>query len=430
MNTQTEEQRLVEIAHRVLPAGNIGNLDSDMIIAEGRGGRVRDINGNWYVDFLLGSGPMMIGHGNPEIAAAVAEQIGRGTTFFANNPWAIELAEEIVKAVPCADQVRFANSGTEVDFLAMRAARAYTGKTKILKFEGGYHGMSDYTLISLWSTSVGNTTRGQPDSAGIPQSVQDEILVAPYNDLTAAEQIIREHKDELAGVIVEPMQRLYMPLPGFLEGLRALTEELGIVLIFDEVVTGFRMAYGGAQEYFGVVPDLCTLGKIVGGGFPLAAIAGKAEIMAHFDKKKVGPKGYLPFVGTLNANPIASIAGLTSLRILQRPGTYEKLNATGNTIRAALDQHMRAAGVPAVTSGFPGMFDIYFTSLEQVRNFRESKNVNAAITAKFSSLLQARGILRAGKFYISLAHNEEDVEQTVNAIKEAAPVLAEQLEAA
>jgi len=297
------ERGLVEKAKRVLPGGTFGNVASNVVIREGHGGRVWDESGREYVDFLLGSGPMLVGHAHPQVTAAAQARIAQGTTFFANNRYGIELAEAIVEAVPCAEQVRFVSTGSEADLYAMRAARAFRKRDKILKFEGGYHGMSDYSLMSLAPKRPGNFPQPIPDSAGIPRSVREEILVAPFNDIEAAGAMVREHRDDLAGVILEPFQRIIPPLPGFLEGLRKITAEHGIPLIFDEVVTGFRFAYGGAQEYYGVIPDLCTLGKVIGGGFPLAAIAGRAEIMRHFDRDEVGEEGFLMQVGTLSGHP-------------------------------------------------------------------------------------------------------------------------------
>jgi glutamate-1-semialdehyde 2,1-aminomutase len=303
------EPDLVKKAKRVLPGGSFGNFPGDIVIREGRGGRVWDESGNEYVDFLLGSGPMLVGHAHPEVTAAAQARVAQGTTFFANNRYGIELAEAIVEAVPCAEQVRFVSTGSEADLYAMRAARAFTRRDKILKFEGGYHGMSDYSLMSLAPKRPGNFPQPIPDSAGIPKSLRDEILIAPFNDLEVAASLVREHREELAGIIVEPLQRIIPPAPGFLEGLRKITAENGVLLIFDEVVTGFRLAYGGAQEYYDVVPDLCTLGKVIGGGFPLAAIAGRADIMAHFDRGAVGDDGFLMQVGTLSGNPVAAAAG-------------------------------------------------------------------------------------------------------------------------
>ena len=260
----------------------------------------------------------------------VVQQVAaKGTTFFANNEHGIRLAAEIVDAVPCAEQVRFVSTGSEADLYAMRLARAFKGRDKILKFEGGYHGMSDYGLMSLAPKRAGNFPQPIPDSAGIPKSLRDEMLVAPFNDLETVASLVREHKDELAGIIVEPFQRLIPPKPGFLEGLRKITADNGLLLIFDEVVTGFRFAYGGAQAYYGVTPDICTLGKAIGGGFPLAAIAGRADIMAHFDKGAVGEDAFMMQIGTLSGNPIAAAAGLKTLEILKRPGAYEQIFKTG-----------------------------------------------------------------------------------------------------
>ena len=270
------ELGLIEKARRVLPGGTFGNFPGDIVIREGRGGRVWDESGKEYVDFLLGSGPMLVGHAHPEVTAAAQAVVAKGTTFFANNRYGIE------------------------------------------------------------------------DSAGIPRSLRDEILVAPFNDLEVTAGLVREHKDELAGIIVEPFQRIVPPLPGFLEELRRITAEYGVLLIFDEVVTGFRLAYGGAQEYYGVVPDLCTLGKVIGGGFPLAAIAGRADIMAHFDRNAVGDDGFLMQVGTLSGNPVAAAAGLATLEILRRPGAYESLFATGRELMGALTELLKRHGVAAL----------------------------------------------------------------------------------
>ncbi len=406
------EEELLLRAQRVLPGGSFGNFPADIVIREGQGGRVWDENGREYVDFLLGSGPMLLGHAHPEVSGAAEAQLKRGTTFFADNRAGIELAEEIVAAVPCAEKLRFVSSGSEADLYAMRAARAFRRRDKILKFEGGYHGMSDYSLMSLAPKSPGNFPRPIPDSAGIPKSLANEVLVAPFNDIDAASSIIREHKSELAGVIVEPLQRILQPEPGFLEGLRKVTAETGVPLIFDEVVTGFRLAYGGAQEYYGVVPDLCTLGKIIGGGFPLAAIAGNAEIMAHFDKDAVGEEGFLMQVGTLSGNPMAAVAGLKTLEILRRPGAYERLFATGRELMAQLSGILKKKGVTAQVCGEAPLFDAVF-SREPVRDYRGTLAGDQGLLRRFNRLLRERGILKGeSKYYVSLAHDEEDLRQT------------------
>ena len=414
----------VEKAKRVLPGGSFGNFPGEIVIREGRGGRVWDESGKEYVDFLLGSGPMLVGHAHPEVTVAAQARIAQGTTFFTNSRYGIELAEEIVAAVPCADQVRFVSTGSEADLYAMRAARAFTKRDKILKFEGGYHGMSDYSLMSLAPKRPGNFPQPVPDSVGIPRSLRDEILVAPFNDLDVVTGLVREHKSELACVIVEPMQRILPHAPGFLEGLRKVTAENGVLLIFDEVVTGFRLAFGGAQEYYGVVPDLCTLGKVIGGGFPLAAIAGRADIMAHFDRGAVGDDGFLMQVGTLSGNPVAAAAGLATLEILKRPGAYDRLFATGRELKGALTELLKRNGLTAQVTGEPPLFDAVFTG-EPVRDYRGTLRGDAEMLRRLNALLRERGILNGeSKYYVSLAHTPEDIRQTCEAWTSAVEVLA------
>jgi glutamate-1-semialdehyde 2,1-aminomutase len=305
----------------------------------------------------------------------------------------------------------------------MRAARAYRKRDKILKFEGGYHGMSDYSLMSLAPKQPGNFPRPVPDSAGIPRSLREEILVAPFNDLDSVQSIVREHRDDLAGIIVEPLQRIIPPRPGFLPGLRRITADNGIPLIFDEVVTGFRLAYGGAQEYYGVVPDLCTLGKVIGGGFPLAAIAGRAEIMAHFDRAAVGDDGFLVQIGTLSGNPVAAAAGLATLAILRRSGAYEALFATGRELMGRLDEALKQAGIAAQVTGEPPLFDVVFTN-EAVRDYRGTLRGDAELMRRFNALLRERGVLKGeSKYYVSLAHTAADVRHTAEAWQSALAAL-------
>jgi len=418
----TVETDVFEKAKRVLPGGTFGNFAAEVVIREGKGGRVWDENGKEYIDYLLGSGPMLVGHAHPEVTEAAQAQIAKGTTFFANNRLGIDLAEGIIEAVPCAEQVRFVSSGTEADLYAMRAARAFTRRDKILKFEGGYHGMSDYSLMSLAPKRSGNFPAPVPDSAGIPKSVRDDMIIAPFNDAEAVEGLVKEHKDDLAGVIVEPFQRIIPPAPGFLDKLRKITRDNGVPLIFDEVVTGFRLAYGGAQEYYGVVPDLCTLGKVIGGGFPLAAIAGREEIMAHFDKNKVGDENYLIQIGTLSGNPVAAAAGLATMAILKRPGAYERIHATGRELMGALNELLKRAGIAAQVTGEPPLFDVVFSD-QPIRDYRATLTGDAEMMRRFNALLRERGILKGeSKYYISLAHTAQDIKDTIaawgDAIKE------------
>jgi glutamate-1-semialdehyde 2,1-aminomutase len=414
-----EEHSLLEKAHRVLPGGTFGNTAADVIIVEGKGSRVWDQDGNEYVDYLISSGPMIVGHCHPEVTAAVRAQLERGTTFFANNPQGIELAAVIVDAVPCADKVRFASTGSEADAFAIRLARAYTGRSKILKFEGGYHGYSDYGLMSLAPKKPGNSSQPIPDSAGIPETVKEDMLVAPFNDADAVESLMKEHGNSIAAVLMEPLQRLIPPQPGFLEAMRELTLAHDILLVFDEVVTGFRLAYGGAQEYYGVVPDICTLGKAIGGGFPLSAVAGREDIMASFDVNRVQSDRFVPQLGTLSGNPIAAAAGLATLEILKRPGTYGRYFETGEVLMSALSHTLEATGLEAQVVGVPPMFDVVFAAGE-VRNYRDTIRADATRMGKLNQLLLKRGILKGeNKYYVSTAIDEADIEKTIGAWNDA-----------
>ena len=417
------QEQLLKRASQVMPASGFGNFDPSIIIREGKGSRVWDEDGNEFIDYLTGSGPMILGHGHPEVLDAVSEQMAKGMTFFAHNARGIELAEEICRALPCAEQVRYTCTGSEADMYAMRLARAYTQRDTILKFEGGYHGMSAEAQMSLAPERQVNFPIAVADSAGIPESVRNDMLVAPYNDIDFAHSIMEEMSGKIAAVIVEPFQRVIPPEPGFLKALREACDEHGSVLIFDEVVTGFRFSYGGAQSVYGVTPDVCTLGKIIGGGFPLAAIAGKTELMAHFDKEKVGSERFLMQLGTLSGNPLAAVAGLKTLEILRRPGQYEKLYETGKTLMKGIDECLRSTEHAAQVIGHPTLFDVVFRE-EAIRNYRDVRSGDRDKAARFNATLQANGILKVpGKFYISLALTDTDIEQTLAAVQLAAQQL-------
>jgi glutamate-1-semialdehyde 2,1-aminomutase len=411
-------------ARAVLPAGGFGNFDPSVFIREGKGSRVWDENGREYVDYLIGSGPMLLGHGHPEVLEAVAEQLPKGMTFFANNAAGVELAEEICSAIACAEQVRFLASGGEADMYAMRLARAFTGRDKILKFEGGYHGMSAEAQMSLAPTRMVNFPQAVADSAGIPEAVRTEMLIAPFNDPDYLESLLKEHGDQIAGLIVEPLQRIIPPAPGFLQTLRDLCDRYGIVLIFDEVVTGFRFAYGGAQEEYGVTPDLCTLGKIIGGGFPLAAVAGRKDIMDHFDKAAVGADRWLMMLGTLSGNPVAAVAGLKTMEILRREGAYDQIKANGKRLMDMNRKHLDAAGVAHRIVGHETLFDVVFTDRD-IRAYRDVVNADARKNARFNAVLRENGIFKSpGKTYPHLALTEADFDLTDAAIAKAAQAVA------
>ena len=418
MHKLTSQSDWISRARAVLPAGGFGNFDPGIVIARGDGSHVWDEDGNEYIDYLIGSGPMLLGHGHPEVMEAVLEQLPKGMTFFANNAKGIELAEVIADAVPCCEQVRFIASGGEADMYAIRLARAYTGKNKILKFEGGYHGMSAEAQMSLAPDTQINFPQAVPDSAGIPQGVADQMLIAPYNDLAAVEALLSEHGD-VAAIIAEPLQRIIPAAPGYLQGLRALCDKHSVLLIFDEIVTGFRLAYGGAQERYGVTPDICTLGKIIGGGFPLAAVGANAEIMQHFDKSLVGGSKWLMQLGTLSGNPIAAAAGLKTMEILRRKGNYKKLRAIGKTLQDMQGNALTSAGVPHQICGDETLFDIFVTKAS-CRDYRSAKHDKPALNTAYNATLRRHGVFKSpGKLYPSLAITEADLEQTQDAILEA-----------
>ena len=419
--TATESQaEWIKRANAVLPAGGFGNFDPGIIIRNGKGSQVWDENGKQYVDYLIGSGPMLLGHGHPEVIDVVQSQLGNGMTFFANNAAGIELAEAICDAVPCAEQVRYVTSGGEADMYALRLARAFTGKDKILKFEGGYHGMSAEAQMSLAPERLANFPQAVPDSAGIPESVRDSMVIAPFNDAETLVALLDEYGEELAAIIVEPLQRIVPPAPGFLQLLRAECSKRSILLIFDEIVTGFRLAYGGAQEAYGVTPDICTLGKVIGGGFPLAAIVASADIMSHFDKDIVGADRWLMQLGTLSGNPIAAAAGLKTMEILKRGDNYTKLTTTGRALMVLFEEELGKHGIAHQIVGEPALFDVVFTD-KPVSDYRSWQLGDKDKNARFNASLRESGIFKSpGKMYPSLAITDDDLATTRAAIEKAA----------
>jgi glutamate-1-semialdehyde 2,1-aminomutase len=414
---------LLQAANSLLPGASLGSFyipeKDDMVVERGRGSRVWDMNGRQFIDYVLGSGPMVLGHAHPEVVAAVKAQIEKGATFYALNEPAIRLAEKIVAAAPCAEAIKFCGAGAEATFYALRLARGATGREKILKFEGGYHGHHDYAMMSVWPRRLDAFPTPCADSAGIPQDVQASVLVAPFNDLATTTAIMERHKDDLAAVIVEPLSRMLEPVAGFLEGLREVTRRLGAMLIFDEVVTGFRVAWGGAQELYGVIPDLACYGKIVGGGLPLAAVAGKRDLIELANPRKKGAPDYAYISGTLNGNPVSCAAGLATLAVLERPGAYDRLRAVGDMLRAGLRDIAARLGLPAQVLGTGPLANIYFTP-GPVVDYRSSLRADSRIIQQLGGELLARGVLAnlAAKMYLSLAHSEADIGATLQAFED------------
>lgn len=414
-----EEARLLAAAARLLPTGVRNPSVSPeyaFVVRSARGGRVTDWSGNEYVDYLLGSGPMLLGHAHPVVVAAVREHLERGASYLMVCEPAIRLAEELVAIVPCADAVSFHSTGTEAVFFALRLARAWRRRDKVLKFEGAFHGMSDYALMSnQWTRTPGEYPIAVPNSIGIPAAVAADVLVAPFNDLERTTAIIERHHDELAAVVVEPLQRTIPPKPGFLAGLREATAHHGVALVFDEVVTGFRLALGGAQERYGIVPDLCALGKSISAGHPLGVLCGKRELMMLADPERREAGDAVQLTGTYSGNPISAVAALACIAELRRPGVYERLEATGRRLMRALEDAFRRARVPARVLGEPSVFQPWFTDAEVV-DHRSSLTADARRGLRFVDRLLDRGVLKAHeKFFVSTAHGEDDVAATIAA---------------
>jgi glutamate-1-semialdehyde 2,1-aminomutase len=417
------ESDLLRLAHDLIPGGVVSTEaagdGAEFVIERAHGSHLFSTGGREYIDYVMGSGPMLLGHGHPEVVAAVHEQVNRGTTYFAVNRQVIELAEMLVEAIPCAEQVRFVGSGTEATFGALRIARAFTGRDKILKFEGGYHGNHDYGLMSGTPADPPPYPAALPDSAGIPAALRDTVLIAPFNDGETAAGIIADHRDQLAAVIVEPFQRQIPPAPGFLASLKEACRRSGAVLIFDEVVTGFRLAWGGAQERYGVVPDLACYGKVIAGGFSGGAIAGRRDLLGFADPARRSAGAAL--TGTLSGNPVSAAAGLATLRVLQREREtiYPRLYAYGERLATGMAEAFRRRGRPVQAPGEGPIFQL-FVQERPIREYRDTLGADNARWAAFCRAMIRNGVfLNGGKVYCSAAHSDDDLVATLAATERA-----------
>jgi glutamate-1-semialdehyde 2,1-aminomutase len=417
---QQRQSSLLVDAGKYLAGGGTGLFvippELNLVVARGQGSRVWDVAGREYIDYHLSSGPVLLGHAHPAITDAVNARLPKGTTYYFLNEPEIELARRLVDAIPCGQVVHYTGSGTEATFYSLRIARAFTKRNKVLKFEGAWHGMHDYGLWGTVPAQPSDYPRAQPDSVGVPPQAGETVLVTPFNETERAVAMIERHAHELAAVIVEPLQRVLLPEPGFLQAVREVTKKHGIVMIFDEIVTGFRIAWGGAQERYGVVPDLACYGKAISGGFPMAAIVGDAAIMSVLDARSRPKAEVVWATNTLNGNPICAAAGIAALGVLSQPGVYDGLHRIGAKLRAGLISAGERHGFAVQAPGEDAVFGVRFTDRRPLRTWMDLTTANKDLGLRWALELIRRGLLvnPNEKFYISIAHTESDVDKTLD----------------
>jgi len=414
---------LWEEAQRYLPGGVNSPVrafravgEEPLIVARGEGAYLVDVDGNRYLDYICSWGALLVGHAHPQVAERISSVARAGTSFGLLSPYEIDLARTIVEAVPSVELVRFVNSGTEATMSAIRLARAATGRPLIVKFAGCYHGHVDALLVAAGS---GVMTFGIPGTPGVTAGTASDTIVVPYNDHAVLEETFQRYGERIAAVIVEPVagnMGVVPPVPGFLERLRELTSGVGSLLIFDEVITGFRLGWGGAQERYGIRPDLTCFGKVIGGGLPIGAYGGRRDLM-----ERVAPSGPVYQAGTLAGNPLAMAAGLATLELARQPGAYERLDQLGKRLEDGLQEAIRASGVPAVVQRVGSMLTLFFTS-EPVTDAARAEACDTALFARFHRAMRDRGILlppsQFEAWFVSLAHSETDIDRTVEAAAE------------
>lgn len=423
-----KSKRLFEEAKKHIPGGvnspvrafrSVGG--EPLFIKKAKGSKIVDADNKTYIDYVLSWGPMILGHAHPRVTAALKQAIANGTSFGAPTELEITLAKMVKKAYPSIELVRMVSSGTEATMSAIRAARGFTGRDKILKFDGCYHGHADSLLVKAGS---GVATFGLPDSPGVPIDLAKHTITVAYNDLAAVKTIAGREGEQIACIIVEPVagnMGCVPPEPGFLQGLRQVCDQYGIVLVFDEVMTGFRVAYGGAQQLYSITPDLTCLGKIIGGGLPVGAYGGKLEIM-----QKIAPLGPIYQAGTLSGNPLAMVAGIETLKLLSKPGVYKTLENRSVLLEQGLRDAAEETGIPVVSNRVGSMFTTFFTD-HRVKDFASAKTSDAARFGKFFlSMLKYGVYLAPSQFeagFLSLAHTERDIAKTVEAARKSLKAL-------
>ena len=420
----TNSKKLFEEAQEFIPGGVNSPVrafkavgDHPVFIEKAEGSKLYDADGNEYVDYICSWGPMLLGHQPEAVTKAVQEALLKGSTYGAPTAAEVEIAKLIVDAVPSVEMVRMVNSGTEATMSAIRLARGYTNRNKLVKFEGCYHGHADHLLIKAGS---GALTFGVPSSPGVPESIASETLSATYNDLGSVKKLFAEYPDQIAAVIVEPVagnMGLIPPAEGFLEGLREVTKEYGALLIFDEVISGFRASYGGAQKVFNIMPDITCLGKIIGGGLPVGAYGGRKEIMQH-----VAPVGPVYQAGTLSGNPLAMAAGIATLKELAKPGVYETIEAKAKKLADGVQAAADKAGVAVSINHSASLLTVFFTN-QNVDSYAAAMTSDTAkFKVFFQSMLNQGVYLPPSQFecwFVSLAHTDEDIEKTIAAAEQA-----------
>ncbi len=423
--TQSRSEALFASAQKHIPGGvnspvrafrSVGG--TPLFFKHAAGAYVMDEDDKQYVDYVGSWGPMILGHSHPDVLEAVRKQLEHGLSYGAPTAMETEMAELVCAIVPSMEMVRMVSSGTEATMSAIRLARGFTGRDSIIKFEGCYHGHSDSLLVKAGS---GALTQGVPSSAGVPAAFAKHTLTLPFNDIAAVEQMLSEVGKDVACIIVEPVagnMNCVPPAPGFLEGLREQCDKHGVVLIFDEVMTGFRVALGGAQAHYGVTPDLSTFGKIIGGGMPVGCFGGKREIM-----QQIAPLGPVYQAGTLSGNPLAMAAGLTTLNLIRRPGFHDELTAYTSRMLDGLQQRADAAGVPFVTTQAGGMFGLYFSGADDIVTFDDVMGSDAERFKKFFHLMLEGGVYLAPSAFeagfTSIAHGDKELQITLDAAERA-----------
>lgn len=416
------QRDLFTIADRILPGSGLGSYslaeDIRLIYSHGKGSRMWDVDGNEYIDYVGGAGALILGHSHPAVVEAAKAQLDRGAHMFGSlNDVAVHLAERLVNDIPCAEKIAYATTGSEATAYAMRLARAFTGRNKILKFEGAYHGNHDYAIVSTFPKEAGDYPQGTPDSSGQPDATVSTMLVCPYNDLETLRKIVAEHHADIAAIFTEPVQRIIPAEPGFLHGIREICDEYDILFVLDEVVTGFRLGYGGAQQWYDVKPDLSTHGKVVGGGGPLSCIAGRADVIGLSDPKLKGQQGYTYFNGTLHGNPVAAAATMAMLDELGKPGVYKRMNGFADDLcretQKVLDQH----AIPAIAEHTGSLWQILFMD-KTPRNQADVLASDQASMRRLDTLLMKQGqyVLPGVRRFVSTVHTAQDLEETLRGL--------------